>query len=138
MEHAYFDKINVGETHSLSRKITNEHVQLFADVTGDYNPLHFNEEFSEKSIFGGKIVHGMLIASLMVTLIRKFYPGISAVFLEAVFDFVRPVRIGDNIKFNYEITQKKQNKKIIKINCECINDSDELVFKGFTLTKLLE
>ncbi|MDP6946082.1 MAG: MaoC family dehydratase [Myxococcota bacterium] len=87
-----------GDAASFSKTITEADVVLFAGVTGDMNPVHIDEVAARETIFKGRIVHGMLPASLISTVLGTLLPGPGTIYLSQSLNFRRPVRIGDTVK----------------------------------------
>ncbi|MDK2796162.1 MAG: 3-hydroxybutyryl-CoA dehydratase [Archaeoglobaceae archaeon] len=108
-------EINLGFKFSFSKKISEADVQLFGLVSGDMNPLHFDEEYAKNTKFGGRVVHGMLTTSLISTALAML-PG-TVVLLETYFRYTSPVKIGDLVTAECEIVEKEKNR--VKVNVVC-------------------
>lgn len=105
----------VGLKFSYSKRITEADVGLFGLISGDLNPIHFDEEFAKKTKFGGRVVHGMLTTSLVSTAVAML-PG-TVVLLETSFSYLAPVRIGDIVNVECEIAEKEKNRFRVKVDC---------------------
>jgi acyl dehydratase len=110
-----FEDFKVGEKYiSPSRTVTETDVVLFAGLSGDYNPLHVDEEFAKKSIFGGRIAHGILTLAISAGLGDRcgWFDGTAIAFLgfEEV-RFTAPVKLGDTITVEVEIVDKRESRK---------------------------
>ncbi len=92
-----YGQIEIGETASQTRTITEEDVWAFARLIGDSNPVHLDAEYAKTTMFGGRIAHGMHTAAFFTPLIATKLPGIEGVYVSQELKFVRPVRIGDTI-----------------------------------------
>lgn len=125
-----FKEIAVGDTATFTTKVTNEDIVTFATLTEDVNPIHIDEEFAKKTMFKGRIAHGMLTASYISTLIGTLLPGKNVVYLSQNCKFTAPVRVGDTLKVVGEITEKKAQKKIMTLKTNIYNQNDELVVEG--------
>lgn len=130
-----FDELNVGEKMAFApTTVTETHITLFAGLSGDLNPLHINEEFAKKTIFGGRVAHGMLTASIMSGPVGMLVAGTSMALLSVSFKFTAPVRAGDTIRVEAEVLEKRPSKKyrggVIKIGMTCKNQKEETVAEG--------
>ncbi|MEG1594864.1 MAG: MaoC family dehydratase [Lachnospiraceae bacterium] len=122
----------LGERASIVKKITQEDVNQFAAVTGDYNALHFNEEFAGKSFFGKRVVHGMLISSLVSTVMGMELPGAGTIFMKQETEFLKPVFVGDTIEAEVEFTGCDTRKSCYlgTFIGTCKNQNGEIVLKS--------
>ena len=93
----------VGQSAELIRTLTERDVMAFAEVTGDFNPVHVDADAAAASSFGERIVHGMLTASLLSALLAMKLPGPGAIYLSQSLRFLRPVKIGDTVTARVEI-----------------------------------
>ena len=93
----FFEDLRVGMSAVHRRVIGDDEMRLFADVSGDTNPLHFDDAFARRSLFGGRVVHGMCTASLISTVIGTLLPGPGCVYLSQSLRFTAPVRPGDEV-----------------------------------------
>ena len=124
------DKINVGDSASVSKTITETDVYLFAGITGDLNPAHVNEEASSKTMFGGRIAHGMLSAGLISTVLGMYLPGPGTIYLGQELKFTKPVRFGDTVTATATVVEKIDEKNIVKLETIATNQKGEVVIKG--------
>ena len=92
------DSIRIGEEASFERIISNEDVQAFADISGDYNPLHMDDEYASTTEFGRRIVHGMFLGALVSRLIGMHLPGRRALLMEESIEFKNPCTSGTRLK----------------------------------------
>ena len=97
--------IKVNQLASYSRTVSNDDVILFSELTGDFNPVHLDELEAKKSIFGERIVHGMLSASYISTVIAMHLPGAGSIYLEQNIKFLMPVKIGDKITAHVKVLE---------------------------------
>lgn len=98
------ERFSVGQAAELTRTLSDADVMSFAQLTGDFNPVHVDDAAAAASAFGARIVHGMLTASLLSTLLAMQLPGPGAVYLNQTLSFLRPVKIGDTVIARVEIT----------------------------------
>ena len=123
-------KLNVGDTASRSKIITDEDVRTFAAVSGDENPIHLDEKFAADTPFGKRIVHGMLSASLISAVLANDLPGHGSIYLGQTLKFKAPVFIGDEITARVTVTSVRDGKPIAKLETVCTNQRDEIVIEG--------
>jgi 3-hydroxybutyryl-CoA dehydratase len=121
---------HVGQSDEYVKKITENEVELYAQITGDYNYVHMDEEKAKRSFFKGRIVHGQLVGGLISALLGTKLPGEGSIYLEQSLQFLKPVRIGDTITAKVFITEINENKKIIVLDTFCLNEQQEVVLKG--------
>ncbi len=110
--------------------VTREHVDKFAEITGDYNPLHFDEEFTAKTKFKKLMIQGGITSGLLNTFVAMDLPGPGTVFMEQNFKYLKPVYIGDTITAKGEVTWVHETKPVTKLKFEITNQKGELVFEG--------
>ena len=119
----------VGQSAEMTKVITGEDILLFAEVTGDRNPVHISEEFAAKTRFGDRIAHGILTAGLISAVIGMKLPGPGCLYLSQTLSFLAPVRIGDEITARAEIAEVISGKRL-KLKTQCINQRKEVVLEG--------
>ena len=124
------DTLNIGDSASVSKTITETDVYLFAGITGDLNPAHVNEVASSQTMFKGRIAHGMLSAGLISAVLGMYLPGPGTIYLGQELKFTKPVRIGDTITATATITEMIVEKNIIKLETICTNQNGDVVIKG--------
>ncbi|WFA10434.1 MaoC family dehydratase [Tissierella sp. Yu-01] len=124
------EDICIGDKASLARTISESDIYLYAGITGDTNPAHINEEESKKSIFKGRIAHGMLTAGLISAVLGTLLPGPGSIYLGQDLKFIAPVRMGDTITAQVEVIEIINNK-IVKLRTDCVNQNGEVVIEGF-------
>ena len=101
-----YDQINIGDTSSFSKTLSESDVYQFAGITGDLNPMHINEVVASQTPFVGRIVHGCLVDSLISTVLGMQYPGQGTIFMEKNVKYLAPVKIGDTVTARVEVTEK--------------------------------
>ena len=126
----------VGSKASLSKAFTEEEVFQFAEISTDKNPLHLDKGFGRSSIFGQRIVHGMLVASLFSGLIGMQLPGEGAIYLGQSLAFKAPVGIGELVTASVEIIKIRQDKPIVTLRTLCINSEGTVVIEGEAVVKV--
>jgi 3-hydroxybutyryl-CoA dehydratase len=123
-------EIQVGDKASFQKTITESDVYLYAGITGDLNPVHINTEHAEQSIFKERIAHGMLTAGFISAVLGLQLPGPGTIYMSQSIRFTAPVRIGDTIKAEAEVTEKMEEKNRIKLKTTCTNQRGEDVLVG--------
>ncbi len=108
-------ELTVGQRASRSATLTAEHVKAFAEMTGDCNPLHFDEDFAVKTKFGRLVVQGGLTTGLLHALVAMDMPGPGTVFLSQDWKFVAPVFVGDTITAAVEVAEVHASKPVCKL-----------------------
>ncbi|HEX3253428.1 MAG TPA: MaoC family dehydratase [Pyrinomonadaceae bacterium] len=123
-------KLNVGDTAEMTKKIEQADVDAFADLTGDHNPVHVDEEFAKTTRFGRRIAHGMLTASLISAVLANKLPGEGSIYLGQTLEFVAPVFPGDTITARVIVKEIREGKGIVKLDTVCTNQRNEPVLRG--------
>lgn len=123
-------EINIGDKAFFQKTITETDVYLYAGITGDLNPAHINQVEAEKTMFQGRIAHGMLTAGLVSAVLGMRLPGPGSIYLGQELKFVAPVRIGDTIKAEVEVIEKLEEKNRIKLSTICTNQDGVEVLIG--------
>lgn len=121
---------SVGETASLSKTISTGDIEQFAEVTGDVNPVHVNEEFAKKTRFGGRIAHGMWAAALISAVLGTRLPGPGTIYLNQTLSFKAPVLPGDTITATVKVVRVREDKRILTLETVCENQKSEKVLEG--------
>lgn len=123
-------ELNIGDKASFEKTITETDVYLYAGITGDLNPAHINQVEAEKSMFKGRIAHGMLTAGLISAVLGMQLPGPGTIYLGQELKFTAPVRYQDTIKAEVEVIEKIEEKNIMKLATICTNQEGTVVLKG--------
>lgn len=133
-----YEEINVGDQETLSHTITREDMEKFVQLTGDDNKLHVDEKFAGQTPFKKPVVHGMLGASFISTIIGTRLPGDGALWFSQSLEFLLPVRIGDQLTVKAEVIKKNDKEHIIELKTDILNQNRQLVTKGFAKVKVIE
>lgn len=123
------ESIAVGDKGSFEKIICEQDIFQFADVSGDFNPLHIDEEYAKKSRFGHRVAHGILTAAIISTVLGSELPGVGTIFVELHIRFLRPVFIGDAITANATVMEIV-NPKRVRLMVSCVNQNAEDVAIG--------
>jgi acyl dehydratase len=123
-------QISVGQKATRSSTLTADHVKTFAALSGDYNPLHFDETFVAKTKFKKLVVQGGLTTGLLHALVAMDMPGPGTVFLSQNWKFTAPVFIGDTITAEAEVISKHEAKPVTQLKIKVIRQDGEIVLEG--------
>jgi len=115
----YLEDLEVGMKATTNMVITGEKIDIFAELTGDKNPIHVDEEFAKTTMFGKRIAHGALSASLISAVLGNDLPGPGAVFVELNLRFRRPAFIGDDVIAVAEVAEINERNGRVKMKCYC-------------------
>ena len=120
----------IGETATRSLTVTEEDVESFAELTGDRNPLHFDERFAARTRFGHLVVHGGLTAGILNALVAEDLPGPGTVFMSQELKYLAPVFIGDTITAEAEVLEVHETKPVSRLGIRITRDDGETVLEG--------
>ncbi len=126
-------QLAVGQSYEARFAITNKLVERFAEVTGDHNPIHLNEDYAAKSIFKQRVAHGMLPAGLLSGVIGCHFPGVGTIYLSQTLKFIKPVLIGDQITMRLTILEIINEKNRVRLETLLTNQKGEAVIAGEAL-----
>lgn len=122
--------LHVGQRAARSLTLTTDHVRAYAEMTGDYNPLHFDEEFTSKTKFGKLVVQGGLTTGLLHALVAMNMPGPGTVFLSQNWKFTAPVFIGDTITAEAEVISVHATKPVTQLKMRVTRQDGETLLDG--------
>lgn len=122
--------LKIGDTFTISREVTDELIRKFAEVSGDYNPIHLDEEFAAKTRFGKRIAHGMLSASFISAVLGYKLSEQKIVYLGQTLRFTAPVFIGDTVTAKAVVKNIREDKQIVTVETTCENQNGETVITG--------
>ncbi len=138
VEFADFEKIQPGDEVHFSKQIAAEDLDAFAKLSGDRNPLHMDENFAARTHFQRRVVHGMLIANYVSTLVGMRCPGPGALWSQQTFRWRAPVFIGDRIDITLKVTHKSAGARTLTIECKALNQDGKVVMEGEGTVTALE
>lgn len=130
MNHFTYDELSVGQTAEFSRIISSEMMEQFRSLSGDENPLHAEEEYAKKKGFPGRVVYGMMTASLYSCLVGVHLPGERCLLQSVHSDFLHPVFIGDCLTVSGTIIEKNDSVRQIVIKADVRNQQGKKVAKA--------
>lgn len=129
------EELEVGQSASMRKTVTEADVVLFAGVTGDFNPAHIDEEYAQESMFKGRIAHGMMSAGFISAVLAMKLPGPGTIYLGQTLQFKAPVRIGDTVTATVTVTEINVEKKIVKLDTVCTVAGKPVVKGDCTMMK---
>lgn len=126
----YIDELAEGQSAEFSKTVTEADVVLFAGITGDLNPAHIDDVAASESRFGGRIAHGMLVASFISTVLGMRLPGPGTIYLSQSLRFTAPVRLGDTVTARVEVAELVPAKRRARLTTTVRNQRGETVVEG--------
>ncbi len=124
-----FEEIKVGDSVEVKTVVTDDMVRKFAEITGDNNPLHLDEEFAKKTMFKKRIAHGMLVASLISKVLGHDFPGAGTIYVSQKVKFRKPVYVGDEVSVHVEVMDKNEERRRLYLQTD-VYDGEEKVIVG--------
>ncbi len=129
--------LKIGDKFSTSREVTDEVIRKFAEVSGDYNPIHLDEEFAKTTRFGRRIAHGMLSGAFISAVLGNEFKERKIIYLSQTMKFTAPVFIGDTVTATGTITNIREDKGIVTLETICTNQNGETLVKGEAAVMIL-
>jgi 3-hydroxybutyryl-CoA dehydratase len=125
-----YDQLQIGEEASFSKTITETDVYVFAGISGDFNPMHVNEEFAKLTPFKTRIAHGALPQSLIAPVLGMKLPGLGTVAVEINCRFKAPTFFGDTITAKARVKEKLEDKRWVRMSLTWTNQRGDIVAEG--------
>ena len=125
-----YDEISVGDSATMTKTISETDVYLFAGITGDFNPMHVNEEFAKKTPFGKRIAHGALPLGLIAPVLGMKLPGLGTVVTRISMKFKAPTFFGDTVTAKAEVVEKLDEKKRVIVKLTWVNQNGTPIGEG--------
>ena len=135
MQSLSMKELSVGQSVEKEFLVTEETGVAFAEVSQDKNPIHLDAEYAEKTRFGKKIAHGMLMGGYISSLIGMELPGEGTIYMKQELTFLRPVYYGDKIRVEITVSELQTEKKRAVLSTNCYNQNGEQVVAGKALVK---
>ncbi|PAB59064.1 enoyl-CoA hydratase [Anaeromicrobium sediminis] len=135
MKDIKFEDITIGLNDSLTKTISEDDISTFAQVSGDFNPIHLDENFASKSIFKKKIAHGMLTSSLISSVLGTKLPGANTLYLSQSLKFLAPVYINDTITATVTVIDKREDKRLLTLETNIFKSDGTKVVSGSAIVK---
>jgi len=123
-------ELKIGDSAQISKTITESDIELFARATGDFNPVHLDQAYAEKTSFKGRIAHGLLSVGLLSAVLGNILPGHGTIYLSQEVKFLAPVRIGDTLTAKVEVIELITEKNRAKFRTTCTNQDGKEVVDG--------
>ena len=130
MRLARIEDFEVGQHVMLTKTFTEDDVRRFIEITGDMNPLHVDEAFASKTVFHGRVLHGMLTASILSTMVGMLLPGAGAIYRSQTLSFLRPVHIGETVTAHFLVRAIDRPRHRLTIESWIENAAGERVIEG--------
>ena len=130
MPAATYESLQIGDSFTFERTLTQDDVQKFADVTGDDNPLHVDEEYAAETRFGKPIAHGVLLLGIISKVLGRDFPGHGSVAVSLSARFLRPVLVGTEVKIEVKVTEKIDKRKHVKLRVYGYNEDGKMAVGG--------
>ena len=135
MKH-YYQDFSVGQSFQKDFFISEELGRSFAQISGDFNPVHLDEEYARETMFGKRIAHGMLLGSYISGVLGSDFPGEGTIYLKQDMKFTKPVYYGDTITISVTILEMDDARNRMTLETNCYNQESELVLAGTALVML--
>lgn len=130
--------LKIGDSFKKERLIDDALVRAFAEVSGDFNPIHIDEEFAKTTRFGRRIAHGMLSGAFISAVLGYELSEKKIVYLSQTMKFTAPVYLGDTVTTTATVTAVREDKNIVTMDTTCTNQNGETVVKGEAAIMVLE
>lgn len=124
-----YEELKVGQKANFQSSVTERDIQLFAEVSGDRNPVHLDAEYAATTQFKERIAHGMLTGALISAAIATTLPGPGTIYLGQNLTFTRPVKLGDELTVELEVLEKLPKNRV-RISTTVLNQDGKAVVKG--------
>lgn len=129
--------LKIGDTFSTEREVTDELVRKFAEVSGDYNPIHLDEEFAKTTRFGRRIAHGMLSGAFISAVLGYEFKERKIVYLSQTMKFTAPVYLDDTVTATATVSKIREDRGIVTLETICTNQDGETLVKGEAVVMIL-
>jgi 3-hydroxybutyryl-CoA dehydratase len=130
-----FNDLRIGQIASIQKTFSAADITAFAGVSLDVNPVHMSDKYAESTIFGKRIVHGILTSGLISAVIGNYLPGPGSIYLGQELRFTAPVYLGDDITAQVEVIELRPEKKIVRLSTTCVNQDGKTVISGVATVK---
>lgn len=132
-----FEEFHVGDTYSEKRVITEKDVEIFADITGDHNAIHLDEEYAKTTFFGHRLVHGMLIIGVLSAVCSPFF-GNGSIYMGHTQKFLAPIYLNDEITCALEITKTVPEKQLLTFRAWVTKADGTVAVDGEITVKIIK
>ena len=129
--------LQIGDKFSKKKQITDTVVRAFAELSGDFNPIHMDEEYAKTTQFGKRIAHGMISGALISAVLGYEFKERRVVYLSQTMKFVAPVFLDDTVTATATVTNIREDKPIITLETVCTKQTGEIVVRGEAAVMIL-
>ena len=129
--------LNIGDTFTTTREVTDDLIRAFASLSGDHNPIHLDEQFAASTRFGRRIAHGMLSGAFISAVLGNEFKERKIVYLSQTMRFTAPTFIGDRITTTATVKAIRQEKGIVILETVCTKESGEVTLRGESVVMIL-
>lgn len=126
----------IGQVYEVKKIVSDEMVKLFAEATGDKNPVHLDEEFAKNTVFGGRIAHGILSLGIVSSVLGTEFPGAGTIYLMQNAKFKRPVYVGEEVTVRLVVKEIDKDKRRVLLETFVIKENGENAIEGEALVKV--
>lgn len=126
-------ELEIGDKVEVHYKIEDRHVRMFAEATGDCNPIHLDEDYAAASRFGRRVVHGVLLSGIVSGILGMQFPGLGTVAREMYSKFLKPVYVGDTVTVIAEVSEKTEKINLAKITFKVMSADGVQVAHGYAV-----
>jgi len=130
--------IKIGDKFSTTREITDELIRAFAELSGDHNQIHLDDEFAKRTRFGRRIAHGMLSGAFISAVLGQEFRERRIVYLSQTMKFTAPAFIGDTITTTATVTRIREDKPVVTLETVCSNQDGVVTLKGEAVVMILD
>ena len=121
------EELSIGMSAEIAVEITHERIMSFAEASGDYNPIHIDEDYAKTTAYRGRVAHGLLSASFVSAVVGTMLPGPGAIYLDQTVSFHKPVRIGDTVIARVTVTSIDPASARVTLRTECLIDNEAIL-----------
>lgn len=127
------EDIEIGMMRYVRKEVTDRDIEMFAEISTDHNPVHLDDDYANDTIFEGRIAHGMLTAGLVSAVIGEQLPGHGTVYLGQSLKFLAPVRPGDMVTAEVEVTAIDHSKRRVQMDTRCLVNGKKVLIGEATV-----
>ncbi len=126
-------ELKIGDSLTVDFLLEDKHIKQFAEATGDFNPVHVNDEYAKNTFFKKRIAHGVLLSGIVSGILGMNLPGLGTIAREMYSKFIKPVYIGDKLTVTATVTDLKEKLNLCKIDFVVFNQEKSTVGKGYAV-----
>ena len=131
-----YAELSIGQRISRAKIFTSADVRDFARISGDINPIHLDDDYAASTVFGKRVVHGILVTGLISAALGNDLPGEGTIYLGQEAKFLAPIFLDEEIRVEVEVTELREDKKIVKLSTDCFKADGTRVIQGNAVVKL--